>query len=71
MSTTVVYKIPDMMCDGCQGSIEEVLKKSEGYKSSSFDLETKLVTVNGDDKFDKIKVCSDIKSAGYDPSIQQ
>lgn len=34
-----IYKIHGMTCDGCRGHVEETLKKMEGVKSASVDLD--------------------------------
>ena len=41
----VVVKVPAMHCSSCVGTIRAALRTVDGVKSSQFDLEKKLVTI--------------------------
>ncbi|XP_075263723.1 uncharacterized protein LOC142355422 [Convolutriloba macropyga] len=44
--TEVVLKV-DMMCSGCTGAVERIIKKMDGVESYDINLEEKKVVVKG------------------------
>lgn len=48
-----VYTIPGMHCESCKSLITEVTLESPGVTSASVDLESKTVTIEHDETFDR------------------
>ena len=60
------FRVPDVSCAHCKGSIETALQPLEGVRSATVDLETKLVAVEYDEEsIDVSKVVGAIEGAGY------
>jgi copper chaperone CopZ len=59
------YNVPDMTCGHCVNSVTEEVRKVNGVDSINVDLDTKLVTISGDDLNDA-QLREAIKEAGYD-----
>lgn len=65
MSTTISYEVPDIHCAHCALSIREEVSEVEGVEDVDVDLETKVVTVRGDD-LDDAALRAAIAEAGYE-----
>lgn len=66
MSTTeLTYTVPGASCGHCRGAITEEVEKVAGVKAVDVDLETKLVTVRGEDLADHALRAA-IDEAGYE-----
>lgn len=51
---TVMFEVPDMVCESCSAAVEETLAKQPGAKEVIVDLEEKVATVAVDEAaFDK------------------
>ena len=65
MSETVTYAVPAMHCDHCERAVKDELRAVAGVESVDVDLETKLVTVSGQD-LDDTALRAAIDEAGYE-----
>lgn len=65
MSETVSYTVPGMHCAHCERAVSEELSAVEGVESVDVDLDTKRVTVAGED-LDDAKLRAAIDEAGYE-----
>lgn len=66
MSTApLVLTVPDMTCDHCVQAVTAGVTPVAGVRSVEVDLDTKLVTVHGDD-VDRAAVVAAIDDAGFD-----
>ncbi|MDQ3857798.1 MAG: copper ion binding protein [Actinomycetota bacterium] len=65
MSTTT-YRVLGMSCAHCVRAVETEVGAVEGVSDVRVDLETKIVTVDGDD-VDEAAVRAAIEEAGYEP----
>jgi copper chaperone CopZ len=63
--TEVVYTVPGMSCDHCEHAVRSELGDVVGVDSIDVDLETKLVTVRGQD-LDDTALRAAIEEAGYE-----
>jgi copper chaperone CopZ len=64
MSDTVVYTVPAIHCAHCATSIREEVFEVEGVEDVAVDLDTKLVTVSGNE-LDDAALRAAIEEAGY------
>lgn len=62
---TLSYSVPGMHCGHCKEAVEREVSSVEGVAAVEADLDTKLVTVNGDGVTDAA-VRAAIEEAGYD-----
>jgi copper chaperone len=62
---TTIYSVPGMHCGHCKAAVTRELEAVAGVKAVDVDLETKLVTVRGDELDDAALVAA-IDEAGYD-----
>jgi Cu2+-exporting ATPase len=60
------YSVPAIHCEGCAGTIEEVLEPVEGIESATVDLGAKTVRVRG--SADDRVVRKVLTAAGYPPA---
>lgn len=60
----MTIKVDGATCQGCVKSIEKALAQVEGVQSATFDLESKLATVEGTDN--QQAVVDAIEMAGFD-----
>jgi len=58
------YSVPGISCGHCQTAIEGELLPLDGVESVNFDLENKLVTVEGSISEDQVRAAID--EAGYE-----
>lgn len=63
--TTLTYSVPGVSCAHCQSAITEEVAGVAGVASVDVDLETKTVTVTGDE-LDEAAIVAAIDEAGYD-----
>ena len=64
MSETVTYSVPAIHCAHCAMSIREEVSEVEGVDDVNVDLDTKVVTVSGND-LDDAALRAAIEEAGY------
>ena len=57
--------VPGMTCGHCEAAVKDEVGKVAGVTAVAVDLDTKLVTVRGDD-IDRDAVVAAIDEAGYD-----
>jgi copper chaperone CopZ len=65
MSESVTYSVPAIHCAHCAMSIREEVSEVEGVDEVAVDLETKVVTVSGND-LDDAALRAAIVEAGYE-----
>ena len=65
MSETVTYSVPAIHCAHCALSIREEVSEVEGVDEVVVDLETKLVTIQGNE-LDDAALRAAIGEAGYE-----
>jgi copper chaperone len=63
--TEFTYRVPGMHCDHCRAAVEEELGQVSGVDAVDVDLETKLVSVRGDNLSDEALRAA-IDEAGYE-----
>lgn len=59
----ITFKVPDMTCSHCSGTIDSALRKINGVKDVKINLKTKEVEVTGNPRMEDIKQA--VKNAGY------
>ena len=62
---TKTYSVPGMHCGHCEAAVTRELEGVSGVEGIDVDLETKLVTVRGDNLDDAALIAA-IDEAGYD-----
>lgn len=62
---TLKYTVPGMSCGHCRAAITDEVSQVDGVEQVDVDLETKQVTVRGDDVDDAL-VRAAIDEAGYE-----
>ena len=65
MSEQIEYRVPDMSCGHCQKAVTDAISPIVGVESVRVDLETKLVTVEGEG-LDDAALRAAIVEAGYE-----
>ena len=65
MSDVVTYTVPDMSCGHCKAAVTQELSALAGVNSVNVDLDTKLVTVTGEQLNDQTMRAA-IEEAGYE-----
>jgi copper chaperone CopZ len=65
MSETATYTVPDMTCAHCKHAVAHELSALAGVHSVDVDLDTKLVTVTGEN-LDDDALRAAIEEAGYE-----
>jgi copper chaperone len=65
VSEQIEYRVPDMSCGHCQKAVTEAISPIVGVESVRVDLETKLVTVEGEG-LDDAALRAAIVEAGYE-----
>ena len=65
MTETVTYSVPGVSCGHCQTAITAEVTGVRGVDSVDVDLDTKLVTISGENLDDSALVAA-IDEAGYD-----
>lgn len=67
---TVVFKVPQMMCQNCENKIKKNIKFEKGLKEFSTDLENKTVTITYDaEKTDVEKLKEGFKKFKYEVEV--
>jgi copper chaperone CopZ len=72
--TTTTFKVTGMYCDACQTKIQQALKKTDGVKNATVDLDKGSATVTYDDaKVNPNQIVKVIEKEGYkaEPQKQQ
>jgi copper chaperone len=59
------YAVPGMHCDHCKQAVASELEAVSGVEGVAVDLETKLVTIRGENLDDAALIAA-IDEAGYD-----
>jgi copper chaperone len=65
MSETITYAVPAIHCGHCAASIKEEVAGVEGVESVEVDLDSKVVTIQGQQLSDQA-LRGAIKEAGYE-----
>jgi copper chaperone CopZ len=65
MTETRVYTVPDLSCAHCERAVSTELKAVPGVAEVTVELETKRVTVSGEDLHDTTLRAA-IEAAGYE-----
>ncbi len=65
MAETMTYRVPGMTCDHCKRAVSGELGAVAGVEGVEVDLDTKLVTVTGED-LDDLRLRAAIEEAGYE-----
>ena len=65
MSTSVTYSVPAIHCAHCAMSIREEVSEVEGVEGVDVDLDSKVVTISGND-LDDAALRAAIVEAGYE-----
>jgi copper chaperone CopZ len=65
MSETVTYSVPAIHCAHCAMSITEEVSEVEGVDDVAVDLDTRVVTISGND-LDDVAIRAAIVEAGYE-----
>lgn len=65
MNETITYSVPGMSCGHCQAAITTEVTAVPGVDTVDVDLDTKLVTISGENLDDSALVAA-IDEAGYD-----
>jgi copper chaperone CopZ len=65
MPETITYSVPGMTCDHCKNAVNSELRSVAGVETVEVDLDTKLVTVSGENLDDRA-LRSAIEEAGYE-----
>jgi copper chaperone CopZ len=65
MLSTITYSIPGMTCDHCKNAVSAELGTVAGVTGVDVDLDTKLVTVTGED-LDDDALRAAVVEAGYE-----
>jgi copper chaperone CopZ len=65
MAETMTYRVPGMTCDHCKRAVSSELGAVAGVEGVEVDLDTKLVTVTGED-LDDLRLRAAIEEAGYE-----
>ena len=60
----ITYTVPGMSCGHCKEAVSSELSEVAGVTSVDVDLDTKLVTVRGED-IDDVTLRAAIEEAGY------
>ena len=65
MSETLTLTVPGMHCGHCEASVKEEVSAVRGVASVAVDLDSKLVTVSGEE-LDEAALRAAVTEAGYD-----
>jgi copper chaperone CopZ len=65
MPETITYSVPGMTCDHCKNAVNSELRSVAGVETVEVDLDTKLVTVSGENLDDRALRAA-IEEAGYE-----
>jgi copper chaperone CopZ len=65
MPDTITYSVPGMTCDHCKNAVNSELRSVAGVETVEVDLDTKLVTVSGENLDDRALRAA-IEEAGYE-----
>jgi copper chaperone len=63
--TTLTYSVPGVSCAHCRSAITKEVSNVDGVATVDVDLETKTVTVTGE-QLDETAIVAAIDEAGYD-----
>ena len=65
MPETITYSVPTMTCGHCKNAVNGELRSVAGVETVEVDLDTKLVTVSGENLDDRALRAA-IEEAGYE-----
>ena len=65
MGESITYTVPGMHCGHCEAAVEKEVSAVSGVESVDVDLESKLVTVTGEELDDEALRAA-IDEAGYE-----
>jgi copper chaperone len=65
MSMTMTFTVPGMTCGHCEAAVTSEVTAVAGVAKVSVDLETKLVTVHGEDLNQELLIAA-IDEAGFE-----
>lgn len=65
MSTTLTYSVPGMTCGHCESAVKTEVSAVPGVTDVAVDLDTKLVTVIGE-QLDDATIVAAIDEAGFE-----
>jgi copper chaperone len=65
MTETKTYEVPGMHCGHCEAAVTTALSGLQGVSEVTVDLDSKLVTVNGQD-LNEAALRAAIDEAGYE-----
>jgi copper chaperone CopZ len=65
MPETTTYSVPGMTCDHCKNAVTSELRSVAGVETVEVDLDSKLVTVSGENLDDRALRAA-IEEAGYE-----
>ena len=65
MSSTLILTVPGMTCGHCEAAVKNEVGHVPGVTAVAVDLDSKHVTVTGDD-LDRDVIVAAIDEAGYD-----
>jgi copper chaperone CopZ len=64
----LTFTVPGMSCGHCEAAVKGEVNKVAGVTDVEVDLESKIVTVTGDD-IDRAAVVAAIDEAGYEVTV--
>jgi copper chaperone CopZ len=64
MTEKLTYRVPGMSCAHCEAAVTEEVQAVDGVEAVEVDLDTKLVTVQGE-SLDDAALRAAIEEAGY------
>lgn len=67
---TMILEVPGMSCGHCEAAVKREVGSLSGVAAVDVDLDTKLVTISGDD-LDLAAITAAIDEAGYEVTAQR
>ena len=65
MNTETTFSIPSIVCGGCAGGIKKALDKVSGISLVEVDVNTKVVTIEHDEKVTRQTLAEVLDGAGF------
>ena len=65
MNTETKFSVPEIVCGGCASSIKNALGKVSGINKVEVDINTKIVTVEHNEKISREKLADVLDNAGF------
>lgn len=69
MNTETKLSVPSIVCGGCAGSIKNALGKVSGISKVEVDVNSKIVTVEHDEKVSREKLADVLDDAGFPAEV--